>query len=68
MRIDTHFDLRVAWLSSTILGKIFYFWLMLIGWVVLFLTTVYITSVTEFGAWSGFLRFNDESKENKEAD
>lgn len=68
MKIATVCDLRAAWDTCTILGKIFFFWLMLIGWIGLFIVSFYLTGVVELGTWAGFFNFEDEPEENKETD
>jgi hypothetical protein len=63
MRIDTFFDLFSAWRALTILGRIFYSWVLILGWIILLATSIYLNCAINFGQWSGFLRFN-EPEEN----
>lgn len=67
MRIQTHCDLESGWAACTILGKIFIFPLIFVGWLGVFISSIWLAGVTEFGQWGGFLRF-DESEENEETD
>lgn len=68
MRIDTHVDLDSAWDCCTLLGKIFFFPLLVVAFVIIFITSVYVTAIVEFGHWAGFLVFDDEPKEDEETD
>jgi hypothetical protein len=63
MRIETLCDLRVAWMACTTLGKIFFFWLMAIGWFILLIVSVYLNTVVNLGCSIGFLEY-DESEED----
>jgi hypothetical protein len=67
MRIEITQDLSIAWYESTMLCKIFYFWLFCIGFLALLFVSIFITCVTKFGDWAGFFK-HDESKENEETD
>lgn len=63
MRIECVQDLESAWQGSTLLGKIFYFWLFALGFIALTLICFYTMGVVNFGHWAGFF-INDESEEN----
>jgi glucan phosphoethanolaminetransferase (alkaline phosphatase superfamily) len=64
MRIDTFFDLYFAWRACTTLGKIFFSWLLVLGWIMLLLVSFYLNCIINFGRWAGFLQF-DESEEDE---
>ncbi len=49
MRIDTFCDLELAWNSCTLLGKILIFWLIVIGWIVLFCVSTFLSIVVDIG-------------------
>lgn len=61
MRIDTFCDLKSAWEASTMLGKIFFFWLFGLGWIGIFIVSMYLMAVTEIGVKVGFMNLDDES-------
>jgi hypothetical protein len=64
MRIDTFFDLRSSWEACTVLGKIFFFWLLVIGFVGLVISSVFLTGLISIGEKVGFLQFYEDEDES----
>lgn len=59
MRIETFCDLYATWQACTRLGKIFYFWLMVVGFIALAISSIFINGVLEVGRRIGFIVFDE---------
>ena len=63
MIITTYFDIVSAWRASTILGKIFYSWTLVLGFIILLAVSFYLDSIISFGKWAGFLGFHESEED-----
>lgn len=62
MRIETFCDLEVAWDSCSLLGKIFFFWLIVIGWCMIFISSIWLNAVVGIGQWGGLIEIQEEDE------